>query len=535
MGVFTPGLDLDWIDVGYTNRVLQIWIESGLAQSNTNLHMYTFVTFYSKPRLFIYYTPPPLITAHIVFCPFTKVEESFNLQAIHDLMEYGISQDSLKKFDHFEFPGVVPRTFVGPLLLSSVSWPTSKILEFFAPHLSKFSRQYVFFALSKFRSSISKTFGKEVSIAFSLLSACQFHTIFWASRTLPNILAFPFVIIAFSHWISAISSTEPKRKLLSTIRYMTFTTIIFRFELILLLIPIVLLELSLGSLRFLDAIRVGMFITLISLLISIIIDSYFWNEKIMWPEGFVFYFNAILGKSIEWGVISGPLSILSMFVDARTRRFLLPAISLIIGLSFIGHKEWRFIVYTVPIFNICAAIGWVWIQLRSVFIHRIIITLLFASFMASTAMMIISSHNYPGGMALQRLHFIQSDYPQARIHLDVYTAMTGASRFGQLYNDWEYSKNENHSKPIEYVGYTHILTSNPHIHNEYFEPIDIIYGYERIQLENPSHIIRNWFNFSRNLDNIDSLMPAKIIIGPKVWIMKRKPKLVYDNTEKIQK
>ncbi|RHZ59359.1 hypothetical protein Glove_364g13 [Diversispora epigaea] len=475
-----------------------------------------------------------LITAHIVLCPFTKVEESFNLQAIHDLMEYGIGLDSLKKFDHFEFPGVVPRTFVGPLLLSSVSWPTSKILEFFVPHLSKFSRQYVLrfylglfvvFALSKFRSSISKTFGKKVSVAFSLLSACQFHTIFWASRTLPNIMAFPFVF-----------------------------AIIFRFELILLLVPIVLLELWLGNLRFLDAIRVGTFITLISLLISIIIDSYFWKEKLMWPEGFVFYFNAILGKSIEWGIlpfhayftsflprlllVSGPLSILSMFVDARTRRFLLPVIFFIFGLSFLGHKEWRFIAYTVPIFNVCAAIGWVWIQLRSIFIHRIIVTLLFASFMVSTAMMIVSSHNYPGGMALQRLHFIQSDYPQARIHLDVYTAITGASRFGQLYNNWEYSKNEKHSKPIEYVNYTHILTSKPHIHNEYFETIDIIYGYERIQLENPSHVIRNWFDFSRNLDNlkvIDSLMPAKIIIEPKVWIMKRKSKIVYDNPDEIQK
>jgi alpha-1,6-mannosyltransferase len=67
-----------------------------------------------------------VIFVYIFSCPFTKVEESFNMQATHDILTYGTD---LSKFNHFEFPGVVPRTFIGALSTSLVAYPFYTLLR----------------------------------------------------------------------------------------------------------------------------------------------------------------------------------------------------------------------------------------------------------------------------------------------------------------------------------------------------------------------------------------------------------------------
>lgn len=106
------------------------------------------------------------------YAPFTKVEESFNVQAFHDILyhRFNISQVtffSAKKclddqmtykfqYDHHEFPGVVPRTFLGPLVVSLIVSPLVAILNFL--NINKFWSQYLGKIQIKHRESFSSLY-----------------------------------------------------------------------------------------------------------------------------------------------------------------------------------------------------------------------------------------------------------------------------------------------------------------------------------------------------------------------------------------
>jgi len=51
------------------------------------------------------------------------------------------------------------------------------------------------------------------------------------------------------------------------------------------------------------------------------------------------------------------LAAIGVLVDSRLKVLVVPALSFINCLSFLGHKEWRFIIYVVPLLNVAAARG----------------------------------------------------------------------------------------------------------------------------------------------------------------------------------
>lgn len=145
------------------------------------------------------------IIFHVLCCPFTKVEESFNMQAVHDFLEFGTD---LKAFDHWLFPGVVPRTFFGAIVLSVLSFPFHALFKTLA--IRKFYSQIAvrcilgvlsWLSYICFRNGIKHKFGIRASRFTLILTSLQFHICFYMSRTLPNTFALLFCLVSYGFWM----------------------------------------------------------------------------------------------------------------------------------------------------------------------------------------------------------------------------------------------------------------------------------------------------------------------------------------------
>ena len=152
---------------------------------------------------------PCLILIHLVASPYTKVEESFHIQAIHDILSYGVDSAHLRdKYDHFSFPGAVPRTFVGDVVLAGLAIPMrmngvdGQILGESAALLSEHIKAdryttvrtmlglFNAIAILSYAGGVRRAFGRTACIWYLAFQGSQFHVLYYASRTLSNMFAF---------------------------------------------------------------------------------------------------------------------------------------------------------------------------------------------------------------------------------------------------------------------------------------------------------------------------------------------------------
>ena len=175
-----------------------------------------------------------IILLYVFVFPLTKVEESFNLQAIHDLLIY---KNDLSSYDHFDFPGVVPRTFIGAFTIAALSWP----LHYLSYELignSKFISQFIcrstlglvcWYTFCKFTSAVEYKFGRRTKQLVVLCHILQFHLPFYSSRTLPNTYALIASYLAYSYWLKGSGFT--------CLLILGSAAVIFRCDLVLLVVP----------------------------------------------------------------------------------------------------------------------------------------------------------------------------------------------------------------------------------------------------------------------------------------------------------
>ena len=303
-----------------------------------------------------------------LLCPFSKVEESFNLQATHDLFYYGLApafshyyygqSDEQQQgappdflpYDHLQYPGVVPRTFAGPLLLSWACQLLRQLVLLFSTVIAPFRvtaggrGDYSFdlaehaeivqrlarlvlllltasqwFALARALDghSSSHDYHPHAGTYLLLITACQFHMTFYMSRLLPNCLATVLTLRSLTHWLRSYNNRNNRqseqrgdKEIQRAAVYLVLAATIVRCDLVLLLFTVGLSWLFTRQLTVRRALQIGLATVVVGLAVTVPIDSLLWQRgdgsaaAIVWPEGQVLYFNTVLNKSSEWGVLA---------------------------------------------------------------------------------------------------------------------------------------------------------------------------------------------------------------------------------------
>lgn len=306
--------------------------------------------------------------AYLMTCPYSKVEESFNLQATHDLFYHGIgpawqnrgtsssgsdleaiiritttdrnsngetavdtelAAKRLLPYDHLQYPGVVPRTFTGPVWISAILSAVRQLVRMLSfLHLDLAWYPYVVQGLARgvlllfslmhwfaLADALEERFGHDnnnrnsghpfIGVYLLTLTACQFHIPFYASRMLPNTFATVLTLRGFTHWVRGGGNHSDKARTsferMGAAIDLVLATLIFRCDCLLLLFTVGLSWLLTRQLTVLRAIRIGLATAGIGLLLTVPLDSLLWR-RLTWPEGEVLFFNTILNKSSDWGV-----------------------------------------------------------------------------------------------------------------------------------------------------------------------------------------------------------------------------------------
>eukprot|EP00760_Papus_ankaliazontas_P006576 PhM_4_TR13094/c0_g2_i1/m.5696/K03847/ALG12; alpha-1,6-mannosyltransferase len=448
----------------------------------------------------IHLVPLVAMVLSVIVCPYTKVEESFHMQAAHDFLYV----HNLSQWDHHEYPGVVPRSFVGAAVMAGTAAPVVRVLDsmwvsadtdstrMYAQYAVRIALAVILWAaMSRIGFALNAAYpnwGMAPAIYFSLMQVTSFHLTFYSSRPLGNTFALAGASLGFAELIY-------KRPVRAFLIY-GVTAVVFRADSAMLAGALGLFAVfEQRSISLPRAVGVVLASVVAGCAICIPVDSVLWRRPFMFAELEMLHYNVVLNKSSNWGTSpfhwyftsALPKAMLTNIVMlffawrfvATFRVYTKAALLFVVVYSILPHKELRFIIYVLPMFHAHIALllsGVHHSKMNSrIFLLVFAFGLVGVNVVGNAGMHYVSSHNYPGGYALKELHRqkLLPDQSTAPIvvHLDTLVCMTGATRFGKMHGSsgrWTYSKDPyvfvmsnttEGTSVYEHAPFTHVVAS----------------------------------------------------------------------------
>lgn len=215
-----------------------------------------------------------------------------------------------------------------------------------------------------------------------------------------------------------------------------------------------------------------------------------------------------------------PLAVLNAATRRPSLTLLLPLLSFVGLYSLLPHKEWRFIIYAIPGLTGVAGAGasWIWQRRAKSAIYALLSLVLalsvLASFSASSALLAVSSLNYPGAAAMAALHAGVPPHTQnINIYADNLACQTGVTRFLELHSSgsntsphhtslsdtlladqegkqvkWSYDKTEDPvllHDPLFWAKFDYVLAERPEKVIGSWAVVHVVYGFGGVRVLKP--------------------------------------------------
>jgi hypothetical protein len=397
--------------------------------------------------------------------------------------------------------------------------------------------------------ALAKRFGQVAAVWFPLLCASQYAFVHAMTRTVPSAFALALCNIGLSLWLAADKRRDAR--ISRALGWMLAASTVFQWQMAVVLYAVWNVELLRGRIGFFGSLRGMIGLAAAWTVVAIAVDSYMWQVSWMWSEFWAcIYAIAVQGVRQQfpatwdawwqrwvdvWHVapVAWAIALLGVMWSRHARSYGAAAVAYLVCATAMSTQAIPTALPVLPLANALAAITIASLAQSKKTIATLVNTVakvaVWISILTVPLYAYTQAFRYPGAHALERLHALLPSDQLVRVHVDHYAVSTGALHFGVWNSSWDYDVTDEYDLPSQYADYTHVITTDPDFHEDWFYIAHVENGLDKWRfrpLAMQWSLLKQWMQGKLPLDAAKGewirLLPVDVVLAPKVYLLERK-------------